>query len=51
MAATRTESGPIYFDIPDGMHKIFMDPVTGRKMDGRDKSAVRALFVEGTGPK
>jgi len=50
MAATRTGSGPVYFAMPDGMHKVFMDPVTGRKMDGREKIAVRALFVEGTGP-
>ena len=51
MAATRPESEPVYFDIPDGTHKAFMDPVTGRKMDGKEKNAVRALFIDGTDPR
>ena len=51
MAATRTGSEPVYFDIPDGMQKVFMDPLTGRKMDGQPGKAVRALFIEGTGPQ
>ena len=51
MAATRGESEPVYFAIPDGTHHAFMDPVTGRKMDGGEKNAVRALFVDGTDPR
>lgn len=50
MAATRPESTPLYFDIPDGTIKIFMDPVTGRRMGETEKDAVRALFARGTEP-
>lgn len=51
MEATRPESTTLYFDIPDNMKKVWMDPVTGRgAMDG-DDGAVKALFVSGTEPK
>ncbi|BBO74517.1 penicillin-binding protein [Desulfosarcina widdelii] len=50
MAATRPESTPLYFDIPDGTTKIFMDPVTGRRVNETEKNAVRALFAKGTEP-
>lgn len=50
MATTRPESTPLYFDIPDGTTKIFMDPVTGRRVDENEKNAVRALFARGTEP-
>ena len=50
MAATRPESTPLYFDIPDGTRKIFMDPVTGRQVSENEKNAVRALFARGTEP-
>jgi penicillin-binding protein 1A len=50
MAATRSGSTPLYFDIPDGTAKIFMDPVTGRQARENDKNAVRALFAKGTKP-
>lgn len=50
MAPTRPESTPLYFDIPDGTTKIFMDPATGRRVDENEKNAVRALFARGTQP-
>ncbi len=50
MTGTRSESAPLYFDIPDGTTKIFMDPVTGRQVGEKEKNAVRALFARGTEP-
>ena len=51
MEATRPESTTLYFDIPDNMRNVWMDPVTGRAaVDGVD-GAVKALFVSGTEPK
>ena len=51
MAATRPESTTLYFDIPDNMKKVWMDPVTGRAAVNGDDGAVKALFVNGTEPK
>lgn len=51
MAATRPESTTLYFDIPDNMKKVLMDPVTGRLSEDGDESAVSALFLSGTEPK
>ncbi|WP_372680932.1 penicillin-binding protein 1A [Desulfosarcina sp.] len=51
MEATRSESTALYFDIPDHMKTVWMDPVTGHAaVDGGD-GAVKALFVSGTEPK
>jgi penicillin-binding protein 1A len=51
MAATQPDSAAHYFDIPDNMRKILMDPVTGRAVADDHKGAVKALFVSGTEPK
>jgi len=51
MAATRLESTALYFDIPDNMKKVLMDPVTGRAASDGNGGAVKALFVSGTEPK
>lgn len=51
MAATRPEATPLYFDIPDNMKKVWIDPVTGRTAGDGDKGAVQALFVGGTAPE
>ena len=50
MAITKPESTTLYFDIPDNMRKILMDPVTGRAAEDGDDGAVKALFVSGTEP-
>ncbi|MBR9985763.1 MAG: penicillin-binding protein 1A [Desulfosarcina sp.] len=51
MKATRPESTTLYFDIPDNMRSVWMDPVTGRSAEDGDGDAVKALFVSGTEPK
>jgi penicillin-binding protein 1A len=51
MEATRPESTTLYFDIPDSMKKVLMDPVTGRAAVRGAKGVVKALFVDGTEPK
>jgi hypothetical protein len=51
MEATRPESTTLYFDIPDNMKKVWMDPVTGRGALDGDDGAIKALFVSGTEPK
>ncbi len=37
-----------YFDLPDDVVKIRMDPVSGKLVSGEDPSGVDALFVRGT---
>lgn len=51
MEATRPESAASYFDIPDNMKKIWMNPVTGRAAENGDDEAVKALFANGTEPR
>jgi penicillin-binding protein 1A len=51
MAATRRPGeAALYFDIPNNMRKIPMDPVTGRAVTEGNKGAVKALFISGTEP-
>ena len=50
MEATRPESTLLYYDIPDNMKKVLIDPVTGRRVVDGGKGAVKALFVSGTEP-
>ena len=50
MKAIQADSTTLYFDIPDNMRKIWMDPVTGRAANGGGDGAVKALFVSGTEP-
>jgi penicillin-binding protein 1A len=50
MAATRPESTLLYYDIPDNMKKVLIDPVTGRRAVKGGNGAVKALFVNGTEP-
>jgi penicillin-binding protein 1A len=51
MEATRPESTGRYFDIPDNMKKVWMDPVTGRAAAGGGDGRVKALFISGTEPR
>jgi len=45
------ESRPYaYFDIPDGVVRVRMDPDTGRRLPEGDPEAVTALFREGAEP-
>ncbi|MEJ2098934.1 MAG: penicillin-binding protein 1A [Desulfobacterales bacterium] len=48
-AALQTES-PQYFDIPDDVSQIRMDPITGLAQLDNSKPAVVALFKKGTEP-
>lgn len=50
MADTGLESTTRYFDIPDQMRKILIDPGTGRVAAEGDDGAVNALFIGGTEP-
>jgi penicillin-binding protein 1A len=50
MEATRPETTTLYFDIPDNMKKVWMDPATGRAAEDGNDGAVKALFVSGTQP-
>lgn len=40
-----------YFDIPDDVRQVYMDPVTGLSLPENSKHAVAALFKEGTEPE
>ena len=40
-----------FFDIPDDVVKVNMDPVTGRLLSEDSPNAVVALFKKGTEPK
>ena len=51
MAATIPESTTLYFDIPNHMKKVLIDPVTGRVAEHGGDDVVNALFVNGTEPK
>ena len=48
--APATESPP-YFDLPDNVIKLRMDPQTGMLAADGSKNAVDALFIKGTEPK
>jgi len=50
MASTASQTPLMYFDIPDNMEKIWMDPISGRPAHHDKKGAVQAIFVKGTGP-
>jgi penicillin-binding protein 1A len=51
MEATRPESTALYFDIPDNLKTVWMDPGTGRAAGEGEHGAVKALFASGTEPK
>jgi membrane carboxypeptidase/penicillin-binding protein len=40
-----------YFDIPDDVVQMAMDPTTGLPLDKGNPSAVLALFKKGTEPR
>jgi len=40
----------VYFDIPDGVVKVSINPITGEQVSGTDPEAVPALFKKGTEP-
>ena len=42
---------PPYFDLPDNVIKVHMNPQTGMLADEGAINAVDALFIEGTEPK
>jgi penicillin-binding protein 1A len=42
---------PPYFDLPDNVIKVRMDPQTGMLATAGSKNAVDALFIKGTEPK
>ena len=42
---------PPYFDLPDNVIKVRMNPQTGMLADEGANNAVDALFIEGTEPK
>jgi penicillin-binding protein 1A len=45
------EQEPVgYFDIPDDVLQIAIDPVTGQRLDPDAPSAVQALFKKGSAP-
>ena len=46
-----TNDSPPYFDLPDNVIKVRMNPQTGMLADEGAKNAVDALFIEGTEPK
>jgi penicillin-binding protein 1A len=48
--APATESPP-YFDLPDNVVKVHMNPQTGMLAADGSKNAVDALFIKGTEPK
>jgi penicillin-binding protein 1A len=48
--APATESSP-YFDLPDNVVKVHMNPQTGMLATDGSKNAVDALFIKGTEPK
>jgi penicillin-binding protein 1A len=46
-----TTGSPPYFDLPDNVVKVRMDPQTGMLAADGSKGAVDALFIKGTEPK
>lgn len=51
MQATLTDAAmPLYFSIPDGTRRIWLDPLSGRIVDADSQDARQALFVSGTEP-
>ncbi|NNL75669.1 MAG: PBP1A family penicillin-binding protein [Desulfobacterales bacterium] len=51
MKTALTASSPQYFDLPDDVIKVRMNPQTGRLARNESKTAVFALFRNGTEPK
>ncbi|MGD9308728.1 MAG: hypothetical protein PVG51_06310, partial [Desulfosarcina sp.] len=51
MSATQREPTASYFDIPDNMSRVAMDPMTGLAVGSDHRPAVQALFVDGTEPQ
>jgi penicillin-binding protein 1A len=51
MAEALSEKQYQHFDIPDGVVKVYMDPLTGHLLPADSPNAVIALFKKGTEPK
>ena len=51
MEAALTDESHPYFDLPDNVTKVHMDPDTGRLATDESKYAVTALFKKGTEPQ
>jgi penicillin-binding protein 1A len=51
MEAALTDESHQYFDLPDNVTKVHMDPDTGRLATDESKYAVTALFKKGTEPR
>ncbi|MCP4689400.1 MAG: penicillin-binding protein 1A, partial [Desulfobacterales bacterium] len=50
MRAALSNRSPSYFDIPDDVSRVSIDPVTGKPLPENDPRAVPALFKKGTEP-
>jgi penicillin-binding protein 1A len=51
METAPATGSPPYFDLPDNVIKVRMDPQTGMLATDGSKNAVDALFIKGTEPK
>jgi membrane carboxypeptidase/penicillin-binding protein len=51
MEAALSDGPHQYFDLPDNVAKIQMDPDTGRPASDGSQSAVTAFFKKGTEPR
>ena len=50
MQSALTDAPHQYFDLPDNVSKIYMNPDTGRRVGSASTSGVPALFIKGTEP-
>ena len=50
MAAAVESETAAYFDIPDGLVKIWIDPVSGRRLAENSPKAVAAYFRKSEAP-
>ncbi|MEE4263143.1 MAG: PBP1A family penicillin-binding protein [Desulfobacteraceae bacterium] len=51
MATALADGSHRYFDFPDNVSKVYIDPDTGKRAADGSKGAVTALFKKGTEPK
>ncbi len=51
MDSVQADAPQQYFDLPDNVSKVYMDPATGKLADDGSSSGVPALFIKGTEPQ
>jgi membrane carboxypeptidase/penicillin-binding protein len=51
MTAALADGPHRYFDLPDNVTKVYMDPDTGKRAAEGSTFAVTALFKKGTEPR